>query len=170
MITTKTPGHRYKLHNFEDQNSGQTVQFIEKKVVDGKLTTISDGTTNEAVLEMLIDRIQFLDAKGPCPENTLVLGFLTGALETLNDRTAKRKAVGIEGTPEAHPLDQAQGQTKALVVTGGQMAGAFTEWERRYREDPDEFMSEAHKLLKESPETYGEACAPYFIEILKSQN
>ena len=170
MITTKTPGHRYKLPNFENQSSGQTIQFIEKKVVNGKFATIADGTTNEAVLEMLIDRFQFLDAKCPCPENTLVLGFLMGALETLNNRTSKRKAANIEGTPEAHPFDLAQGQTKAIVATAGQFSGAFTEWERRYREDPDQFMSEAHKLLKETPETYGDACAPYFIEILKSQN
>lgn len=44
---------------------------------------------------------------------------------------------------------------------------AFTEWDRRYREEPERFQSEAEHLLKETPETYGEAAAPYFIQILE---
>jgi hypothetical protein len=47
------------------------------------------------------------------------------------------------------------------------LAKAFTEWERRYREAPDEFQTEAYKLLKETPETYGDAAAPYFETILR---
>lgn len=50
------------------------------------------------------------------------------------------------------------------------LAAAFTEWERRYREDPDLFFSEAHKILKETPRSYGEACAPYLAAILKEQS
>lgn len=47
-----------------------------------------------------------------------------------------------------------------------QLAAAFTEWDRRYREEPDRFTSEAHRLLKETPETYGAACAPYLLALL----
>lgn len=54
-------------------------------------------------------------------------------------------------------------------VTEVTLAAAFTEWERRYREEPERFMSEAAKLLKETPETYGEACAPYLLAILAEQ-
>ncbi len=42
---------------------------------------------------------------------------------------------------------------------------AFTEWERRYREEPTRFQSEQAKLAA-SPQSYGEACTPYFIQIL----
>jgi len=42
----------------------------------------------------------------------------------------------------------------------------FTEWVRRYREEPELFMSEAEHLLKETPETCGEACAPYFMKLI----
>lgn len=49
-------------------------------------------------------------------------------------------------------------------------ARAFTEWERRYREEPERFMSEAARVLRETPETYGEACAPYFLSILAEQD
>jgi len=47
-----------------------------------------------------------------------------------------------------------------------EVARAFSEWERRYREEPERFQSEAVKLLRETPETYGDACAPYFASIL----
>ena len=57
-----------------------------------------------------------------------------------------------------------------IKCTMPQLAAAFTEWERRYREEPDRFMSEASKLLKETPETYGDACAPYLAEILKENH
>jgi hypothetical protein len=43
---------------------------------------------------------------------------------------------------------------------------AFTEWDRRYREEPERFMSEAEHLLKETPNTYGDACAPYFMKLI----
>lgn len=51
-------------------------------------------------------------------------------------------------------------------ATSEQIAAAFTEWERRFREDPARFKSEATKLLRETPESYGAACAPYFLSIL----
>ncbi len=46
------------------------------------------------------------------------------------------------------------------------LAAAFTEWDRRFREEPERFESEAVRLLKGNPESYGEACAPYLLEIL----
>lgn len=51
-------------------------------------------------------------------------------------------------------------------ATQAQIAAAFTEWERRFREDPESFRSEAARLLKDTPSTYGEAAAPYFLSIL----
>ncbi len=62
-----TPGHKYELSNFEQNDQkGQEIQFIEKESAnDGKgtLNTVSDGTTNEDVLAMLIDRMQYLQSK-----------------------------------------------------------------------------------------------------------
>lgn len=54
----------------------------------------------------------------------------------------------------------------STAFTDKQLAAAFTEWDRRYREEPDRFQSEAAHLLKDTPETYGAACAPYFRQIL----
>jgi hypothetical protein len=55
---------------------------------------------------------------------------------------------------------------KPVIATIAQIAATFTEWERRYRENPEQFRSEAEKLLRDTPQTYGDSCAPYFIEIL----
>lgn len=51
-------------------------------------------------------------------------------------------------------------------ATPKQIAATFTEWERRYREEPERFQSEGVKLLRETPDSYGAACAPYFLKIL----
>lgn len=53
-----------------------------------------------------------------------------------------------------------------MEVTETTLAAAFTEWDRRYREEPERFQSEAVRLLKETPETYGAACAPYLLALL----
>lgn len=60
------------------------------------------------------------------------------------------------------------GKTEAtLHVTHDQLAEAFAEWDRRYREKPDEFMSIVEHLLKSTPATYGESCAVYFAALLR---
>lgn len=105
-----TPGHKYELANFEKKDSpGQTIQFIEKisqqestgetptPVTMQTLVTVNDGTTNEEVLEMLIDRMQFLQAKFPCRENAIVITKLEESLMWLEKRTADRKKRGVEG-------------------------------------------------------------------------
>jgi hypothetical protein len=43
---------------------------------------------------------------------------------------------------------------------------AFEEWERRYRENPKQFMTDVEHLLGHTPKTYGEACAAYFVGLL----
>jgi hypothetical protein len=55
-------------------------------------------------------------------------------------------------------------QTKC-VATSGELIKTFTEWERRWRRNPDKFYSDQEKLA-ESPRSYGESCTPYFLKIL----
>lgn len=43
---------------------------------------------------------------------------------------------------------------------------AFTEWDRRYRENPDDFWSVVQHLLGNTSASYGEACGIYFAELL----
>lgn len=53
-----------------------------------------------------------------------------------------------------------------ITVTETQLAEAFTEWDRRFREEPERFESEAVRLLKGTPESYGDEAAPYLIALL----
>lgn len=98
-----TPGHLYELPNFEyTATPGQRLQFIEKRINPlapeaGTMETVNDGTTNEAVLEMLIDRMGHLQSKFPCRENAIVITHLETALLWLEYRTKKRQARGVEG-------------------------------------------------------------------------
>ena len=101
-----TEGHRYELPNFEKkEESGQVIQFIEKVPThpigsvfnDGKLKTVNDGTTNEDLLEVLIDRMQYLQNKFPCRENALVITKLEESLMWLNKRTSDRVKRNVEG-------------------------------------------------------------------------
>lgn len=52
-------------------------------------------------------------------------------------------------------------------ATEAQIARAFAEWERRYRDNPDHFLSEAAKLQKETPQAYGDAAAGFFLLLLE---
>lgn len=97
------PGHRYELANFEADlpELNQVLQFIQKEPVkpgSAELQTVHDGTTNEEVLRVLINRMQSLQAKFACRENTIVITKLEEALMWLEKRTADRKARGVEGT------------------------------------------------------------------------
>ncbi len=94
-----TPGHKYLLDAHEGR-AHQTIQFIEKRKEGDALVTVNDGTTNEEVLRMLINRIDILNTKLPCEENEVVLANLRASLEILEQRTAKRQARGVEGTPK----------------------------------------------------------------------
>ena len=94
-------GHRYELENFEAKDQpGQTLQFIQKTPVtegSAELKTVSDGTTNEEVLKVLIDRMNSMQAKFPCRENAIATTHMETALLWLEKRTADRKARGVEG-------------------------------------------------------------------------
>ena len=94
-------GHQYELSNFENKDQqGQILQFIHKESKEEgstELATISDGTTNEEVLEVLIDRMNFLQSKFPCRENAIVITKLEESLMWLNKRTQDRMKRNVEG-------------------------------------------------------------------------
>ena len=96
-----TAGHKYEMDSFEG-GEPQLLQFIEKtRSVDescAQLFTINDGTTNEEVLSVLINRMSFLQEMCPCDENIAAIGHLAAALEVLNSRTADREKREVEGT------------------------------------------------------------------------
>lgn len=95
------PGHLYVLENFEHpEKEGQVVQFIEKVPVSlnsKELKTVNDGTTNEELLKVEIDRLRYLNIKFPCRENAIAITKLEEALMWLEKRTRDRVERGVEG-------------------------------------------------------------------------
>lgn len=102
------PGHTYDLKAFDNQESVQRIQFIHKEndEKENKLVTVKDGTTNEAVIEMLIDRLEFLNNKLPSRETSLAITKLEECLMWLDVRTKKRIAAGVKGTHQQIPESQ----------------------------------------------------------------
>lgn len=99
-MKTLTIGHKYELADMEGEGH-QVLQFIEKKqdFATQRFVTANNGTTNEEVLAVLIDRMNYLQAKAPCRENAIVITKLEECLMWLNKRTADRVARNVEGTP-----------------------------------------------------------------------
>jgi hypothetical protein len=90
--------HTYELENFEKKDGkGQILQFIHKEPVGDNLVTVSDGTTNEEVIEAVIDRLKFLNGKFPCKENAMAITNLEQAVMWLEKRTKDRLKRQVEG-------------------------------------------------------------------------
>lgn len=105
-------GHLYELDSLEGTNP-QKLQFIEKEMKvfpadnpaqlgEAKFVTVNDGTTNEEVLLMLIDRTRTLGDKLPSKENSIALTKLEEALMWFHKRTEIRMKQGVENTPFNH--------------------------------------------------------------------
>lgn len=97
------PGHKYALSHHDSDGYEQIQffeQFLQKDGPDGHPAGKISGTTNEEVLAMLIDRLQFLNKKFPSPYNESAISSLYVALNALETRTKERIYRGVEGTDQ----------------------------------------------------------------------
>lgn len=94
------PGHTYELANV--QEGTQTLQFIQKDAKEGsdELEVVKDGTTNEEVLAVLVNRMEYLDGRVPSDANKAVIACLQQAITLLEQRTHERQERGVEGTSQ----------------------------------------------------------------------
>lgn len=68
--------------------------------------------------------------------------------------------------PQPTTTFTAEKQQAALSgVTTEQVKAAFTEWHRRWVEDPGAFWSEQESLATDA-DSYGGAATPYFLSVL----
>jgi hypothetical protein len=74
----------YRLYNFKSANY-QTLKFTEK--VDGEHIP---GTTNEEVVDMLVDRFEYLNQRSWSVENELILSLLEVIKKTLRRRLSRK--------------------------------------------------------------------------------
>ena len=79
------PGVSYKLKNFNDGGI-QTLSFVEK--VDNEFKS---GTTNEEIINMLIDRFYTLNSIRHSPNNKVCIKHLKSIKTQLEDRIIKKK-------------------------------------------------------------------------------
>lgn len=92
-------GHVYELQNYESEGS-QQLSFIQKAPASPdseEMEVVREGTTNEEVLSMLIDRLNNLNSQFPCRENSIVITKLEESLMWLNKRAMDREARGVLG-------------------------------------------------------------------------
>lgn len=61
----------------------------------------NNGVTNEALLAILIDRTEQLNAQFPCRENSIAITKMQEALMWFEKRTKDRQARNVEGTSQA---------------------------------------------------------------------
>jgi hypothetical protein len=96
------PGHKYAVAHFDNPEDSTIIQFIHKDVSDktGELETITDGTTNEELIKVLITRLTYLDNKFPSNFNRASIKALNAALRNLERRTKDRVERGVEGKHE----------------------------------------------------------------------
>lgn len=88
-------GHAYKI-------GGGSLTFLRKEQIGTHFEVVHSGSTNEEVIEVLIDRIGKLNQKLPCRENREVLICLHKAMTWLESRTRKRIEEGVENTDIPH--------------------------------------------------------------------
>ena len=88
------PGRSYDLAG------GNGLVFLQAE--DGWI--VRDGTTNEEVLELLIQRITEGYTTLPCGESIRALYHLREALVALRMRTARPASADIEGTSDRHTV------------------------------------------------------------------
>ena len=103
------PGHVYQL------SAGNGLVFVQKE----RGNVVRDGTTNEEVLEVLIDRVTEAYQLLPCQESIRALYLLRQALAAFQMRTARRIDALVEGTHRPHePTFDRTGATVGATLAG----------------------------------------------------
>jgi hypothetical protein len=102
MMSVIEAGHVYQLSNVGE--GVQTVSFIKKEPVEEgstELKTVQDGTTNEAVLDMMAHRLGVLHSEMPDGWTKEAQALVEAARDCLFRRTKEREERGVEGTNQA---------------------------------------------------------------------
>lgn len=97
-VTAPEEVNKYTLLNFKKNKETDAKEF--QQVIFFKMNTdgsYENGTTLEEMLRVSIERLQDLNCKFSCRENSLAITKMEEALMWLNKRTANRMARGVEG-------------------------------------------------------------------------
>lgn len=95
-IQPNKKSNEYALLNFKSDEDG-TMRFQPVVFYEMSEDTFENGTTLEEMLRVSIERLQDLNSRFACRENSLAITKMQEALMWLNARTEDRKARGVEG-------------------------------------------------------------------------
>lgn len=95
-LTPQEEKNVYELKDFNSDIPSQIIQFYKM----GGNGNIENGTTLEEMLRVSIQRLQDLNAKFACRENSLAITKMQEALMWLNARTEDREKREVEGKHE----------------------------------------------------------------------
>lgn len=92
--------NEHRLYAFKDDSleASQKISFYE---MGGDGIEPNNGTTLEEMLRVSIERLNDLNRRMPCRENSIALTKMQEALLWLNERTRERRNRGVEGKHEA---------------------------------------------------------------------
>lgn len=85
-MQTEKEGFVYRLFDFKSEEHYQTVKFTEK-TTDGKF---NPGTTNEEVVQMLIERFYYLQKNNWSAENATIIILLKSVRQLLAKRLNRK--------------------------------------------------------------------------------
>ena len=102
------PGHSYELAG------GNGLVFRQMK--DGRV--VSDGTTNEEVLAVLIERVARDCRTVPCGESLRALHLMREALAALRVQSARPASANVEGPGRTHTpvIETAEALPRSVVA------------------------------------------------------
>ena len=90
--------NKYELLNFKEELP-RTQEVVFYKLNPD--STYENGTTIEEMLRVSIERLQDLNGRFPCRENSIAITKIQEALMWLNARTTDREKRGVEGKMQA---------------------------------------------------------------------
>ena len=92
-ISKTADGTDVEGHHYQFPELGKTLEFQHGTVPEAGI----NGVTNETLLAVLIHRTRVMNAKFPSRQNSIAITKMEEALMWFENRTAERKARGVEG-------------------------------------------------------------------------
>ena len=92
-ISKTADGADVEGHHYQFPELGKTLEFQHGTVPEAGI----NGVTNETLLAVLIHRTRVMNAKFPSRQNSIAITKMEEALMWFENRTAERKARGVEG-------------------------------------------------------------------------
>lgn len=99
---------------FTSQHSADSPGFARSDGATIIWDEMNGGARPETILQMVVERVQFLQSQLPCEENDHILASLTQALHWEEVRNQRRASQGVQGTLQPHaPQDETPNEADA---------------------------------------------------------